>query len=842
MNPLIWRAGWRQVLVQPWLTLLAIISIALGVATATAVELANQGAMRAMQLAIDSTVGAATHRISGPPKGIPETFYATWRMLPNAPPTAPIVTGLVHLPQFPDFPLTILGIDPLAEKEFRPHLEMTSRQETLHTLLTHPQGAILLAETAQKLQLKPGDPLLVEANGQTSPIILLGVMTTTNPMIRQGMGATLLMDIASAQELLGMIGYLSRIDVILQANSAPPLPLPPELQLLPAHDQMASLVNLTKAFRLNLTALSLLALLVGLFIIYNALTFSVVRRRMLIGLLRAQGVTRREIFVQILTDGLLLGVVGTLLGLGLGSLLGEMLLHLVARTVNDLYFRLYVTEVYLAPMAFFQGALLGIGVTLTAAIPPAWEAASTPVIAALSRSTLEHKQLSTAPKLAAIGGGLLLSSGALALLPTTSLPVGLVAMGLLTLGVALLAPWFTALLMQLLRTPMESHLGLIGVLATGSVQRGLSRAGAAVAALAVATAIISGMGILIESFRTSVVHWLDTTIASDIYVSVAGTLTTDNSMILDPELIKSLSQVPGIASVGLGRRINLETPGEITRLHILDIDQERFSGMRLQHDNPLTLWPLFANQEQVLITESFAFRRGLHPGDTLTLPTPSGPHGFVIAAIYTDYRSDAGLVTMSLATFANYWHDNNMGVMGIRLQEQADLPTVLAALRKQATDKHTLVMQPNRETRQASLEIFDRTFAITRALRLLALLTAFFGVLTALSAIRLERMRELASLRALGLTVGEIQHSILLQTGLLGLAAGLLALPLGLMQGLMLIHVVNYRAFGWTLETVLDPWLISQPILLAIPTALLAGAFPARQMAKTPPAEALREI
>jgi putative ABC transport system permease protein len=261
----------------------------------------------------------------------------------------------------------------------------------------------------------------------------------------------------------------------------------------------------------------------------------------------------------------------------------------------------------------------------------------------------------------------------------------------------------------------------------------------------------------------------------------------------------------------------------------------------LKDIDPATLWPQFQDQEAVLITESLAFRRGLRVGDVIELPTQEGPRGFRIGGIHRDFRSDAGMITLSLRTWRKHWRDDRMSVLGIRLKPGVDPEETILALRAAAGEEHTLMMQSNRVLRHASLEIFDRTFAITRALRLLALLTAFFGVLTALSAIRHERVRELAALRAIGLTVKEIRQAILLQTGLLGLAAGVLAVPLGLLQGWMLIHVINERAFGWTLESHLDLWLILQPVLLAVPTALLAGIPAARRMAGTPPAEALRE-
>ncbi|MBF0190369.1 MAG: FtsX-like permease family protein [Magnetococcales bacterium] len=842
MSRLVWLAGWRHLLAQPGLAFLAMIGVALGVATATAVDLANQGALRAMRLSVEAATGKATHRLVGHPLGVPEGYYAAWRLLPNAPPAAPVIEGTIRVGDLPDpHSLTLLGVDPLAEGGMRPALGLKGQQALLAALMTRPDSGLLLEATADTLGLKPGARFQIEANGQKRTITLLGVIATQDPVAKQGLNATLLVDIGTAQEILGLSGHISRMDVILEPGRNPPLPLPAGVLLLPANDRIEVLEGLTRSFRANLTALSLLALLVGMFIIHNAMAFSVVRRRPLIGLLRAQGVTKAEIFRQTLLDGLMLGIPGTLIGVALGLLLGEGLLHLVARTIDDLYFRLQVTDLAPEPFSLIKGGVLGIGATLLASWLPAREAANAAVIAAMSRSHLEERHREAAPRWARIGVGGMLLALVVALVPSNRLEPGLAAMGLLTVSAALIAPWFTSWLMDRVRGPLVRIAGLNGALAAGGVQRSLSRTGTAVAALTVATAMVSGMGLLIHGFRGTVVQWLESTTVSDIYVSAAGTLSNADSIPLDPELIRRLSSLPGIASVGLGRRVNLETPEGVLRLHLLEIDYPRFSSLLLDQGNHAALWPRFQDDEAILITESLAFRRDLRVGDRITLPTPAGPHDFVIGGIHRDFRSDAGMITLSLNTWRRHWHDAQMSVLGIQLQAGVEPDAILNALRVAAGPERSLHLQSNRALRQTSLEIFDRTFAITRALRLLALLTAFFGVLTALAAIGHERVRELAALRAIGLTVGEIRRSVLLQTGLLGLAAGTLAVPLGMVQGWMLIHVINQRAFGWTLESHPDLWLVAQPLLLAIPTALLAGIPAARRMARTPPVEALRE-
>ncbi|MBF0456116.1 MAG: FtsX-like permease family protein [Magnetococcales bacterium] len=840
---LLTKASSRYYFHTPWLTALALFSIALGVAVVTAVDLANQGAMDSLHKTTSALDGGATHQLIGPPGGMPEQHYPTLTQTPAVDHAIPVVEGMAYSPLFPQHPFILRGVDLLSEATLRPHLGETLHPDRLLTLLTEPNTAYLLADTAQQLGLQVGDRFPLVANGQAHQVTLAALLAPKNPLIREGMASFLIVDIATAQELLGMVGRLSRIDLIL---TAPDLPTPPPgTRLLKAENQQESLIAMTRSFRLNLTALSLLALLVGMFIIFNTITFSVVRRRRLIGLLRAQGVTRRALFILLLKEALLLAIPGTAIGLLLGIVLGHGMVELVTRTINDLYFHLPSTPLHPDPTSLLKGAALGIGATLVATLPPAWEATTISPATALTRSSQEsHLRPQKGNRTLWIGFTLLALGGGLLLLPDQSLAYGFAALALLIVGSAFLAPRGTLLLMSLLKRPMSHFFGLSGRVAVGGVVRNLSRTGVAVAALSVAVATALGMGLMIHSFRSTVEVWLEQTLSSDIYISLSGTLSTSGNPMLKPQTIETLKTIPGVHQVGFGRKMVLETELGRLKLLILEISKARFNHYLFQSGDPETLWPLFQNGQAILISESLAFHKGLKVGDTINLPTPGGSRPFTLGGILYDYRANAGLIIMNRALFQHHWHDNGVANMGITVSEDYPVDQVVEALKQAVATQsqgENLVIRSNQKLRQASLDIFDRTFAITRLLRLLGVVVAFFGVLTALMAIQMERFREMAVFRALGLTRKELGRVVVLETGLLGLAAGLFAIPLGWLQGQLLIHVINYRSFGWTLLVEPDPFLLSQSLLIAIPTALIAGLFPAYQMANTSPAEALRE-
>jgi putative ABC transport system permease protein len=279
----------------------------------------------------------------------------------------------------------------------------------------------------------------------------------------------------------------------------------------------------------------------------------------------------------------------------------------------------------------------------------------------------------------------------------------------------------------------------------------------------------------------------------------------------------------------------------LTQLVVLDIGPRAYPAFRFKEGDPDAIWPAFQHGGAVIVSESYAYRHELHVGTRLSLRTDRGMQAFPVVGIYYAYASDQGVVTMSRETYEAFWEDRGVSGVGLYAHRDADLDMLRqSVLREAAAGPQRLDVESNREILELSLRIFDRTFVITDVLRLLAALVAFLGVLGALMALQLERVRELGVLRAMGLTPGQLWRLVTAQTGLMGLAAGLLAVPLGLALALVLILVINRRAFGWTLQVHIAPEILLQGILLAVTAAVLAGIYPALKMSRISAAEALR--
>jgi putative ABC transport system permease protein len=841
VSRLVAAAATRHFARHPWQFVLTVIGVALGVAVVVSVDLTNDAASRAFALSSESVAGRATHQIIGGPTGLDERLYLRLRTELGFRHAAPVLEGYGTVGRET---LHLLGVDPFAESGLRQHLAGVERAATTR-LLTDPDTVMMPDVTARRLRLAPGDHFDFSLGARTRDVVLAAVIPTDDTN-RARLDGLVFADIATAQELLDRVGRLSWIDLVLPEDDAALKArigalLPATAAIVPAASRGATMGQMTRAFRVNLTAMSLLALLVGMFLIYNTMTFAVLQRRRLLGLLRALGVTRRDLFALVLREGLVVGALGTAFGLVAGVALAHFLITLVARTINDLYFVVSVTELSVAVAPLAKGAALGVLATLTAVLWPAREAAITAPRLTLARSVLESKVHAAAPRLAAAGAVMLVGAVVLLWSPSRSLLLAFAALFLVLIGMTLLAPWCVRLVTRGPSAVLAARLGPTARLALRGIDAALSRTGVAIAALMLAVATTIGVGIMIASFRASVADWLGTTLRADLYVATPSLRSTRNPAHLDPQLVERVRALPGIRHISHARTVVVESQGRLDDLMALDVPRwfaERFTI--LDGDRKNALEPFFDGRA-VLVTEPYAYHRGVRAGDTIELRTDEGLATFKVSGVFRDYATEQGQVVMIRSLYDRYFHDPYVTTLGVWLAPGAGLEAVAAAIRAQVPPGEEVLIRSTREIRAQSLAIFDRTFTITSVLRLLAVVAAVIGILSALMALSLERARELGVLRAVGFTPGQVRGLVLAQTGAMGTIAGVLAIPVGAVLALLLIHVINRRAFGWSMDTILPGAVLLEGLALAVTAALIAGIYPALKMARTLPAESLRE-
>ena len=836
------KTATRDQLRRPWLLLLMILSVALGVAVVVSVDLANQSATRAFKLSTDAVVGKATHQIAGGVNGIDQAVYRDLRVKQGYRLSAPMVEGYARALELGKQTQHILGVDLFAEAPFRTYFSSSTQVplESFAAFLTQPGTVLISADTAERFGLKTGAELTLVIGAQQRTVTIVGLLKPPNDVSARALEGLMLTDIASAQELFEMAGRLSRIDLIAtpeQANAIAAA-LPPDLRLVLASEQANTVTQLTAAFQLNLTAFSLLALVVGMFLIYNTTLFSVVQRRRVLGILRCLGVTGREIFAMILIESAIGAAIGSAIGLGLGILLGRLTVGLVTQTINDLYFSVTVRGVDVDPLTLVKGMVLGIGAALLAATLPAAEAASVPAVTVLQRSDLELRVRRWLPLVTRIGVGLVLTGAALLWL-INNVAVSFTGIFLGLFGVTMAVPLLTIALMRL-ATATIGRWGLLGRMAARTVTQALSRTSVAIAALMVAVSVVIGVTVMIASFRTTVENWLDQTLTADIYIT-SPRVSANRATTMDPALVERIRSVPGIAATEMIRNTVGDSPefGAV-RLNAATAMRRRDPKLyRFATGNPSDIWQKVENGA-VIVSEPFANRHHLQSGGSITFDTDRGTQTFQVVGVYYDYSSDQGFVLMDLSVYRRYWDDPDISGVSVYVAPGANVNQVEDNVRA-ALGGADVIVQSHKALRDAALVIFDRTFAITTTLRLIAILVAFIGILGALMALQLERTRELGTLRATGMTLQQLWRLTLLESGLMGATAGLLSIPTGIILAAILIYVINLRSFGWTIFFQAVPETYIEALAISIIAALLAAVYPMLRLSRLQAAEALRE-
>ncbi|WP_411728555.1 FtsX-like permease family protein [Methyloglobulus sp.] len=847
MNSILNRSSRNFLWQHPWQLALAILGIALGVAVVIAIELAMESSLKSFNQASKAFSGTATHRIIASDGGLDEKLYTRLRVDLGIANLSPVVTGYVKLAQPDEESFKLIGIDPFIEKplhsSWRNEQKKNSPSDLLTRLIAEPNSALLSEKTAQRLNRKINDPLTIVTDQGTQQLKIIGLLTFNDAVSGQVLSNLIITDIATAQEVLGLFGRLSSIEVLMEKEAPETLAaiqtvLPGNTLLVSIGSQVESMREMTRAFSINLKALGLLSLLVGMFLIYNTMTFLVMQRRRLIGSLRLLGVTRQQVFKLIIGEALWLAIIGTLLGIVLGIALGQGLLVLISGTINAIYFRIDTASLMITPLQIGKGILLGISATLLAVLPPAFEATRLSVVKVMARSQLESR-IRRLIKTAGLMSFVLIFGGlAMAFFSGKSITLGLASIFLILFGFGLLTPVLTLLLMKLIERLSGRFLGILGRLPPRMVSAEISRTGIAIAALMIAVSATIGMDLMIGSFRQTVAQWLHSSLPADLYVALPGDKMTVDKALAGHRLKEKIAKLDDVQMLSSALHTKLIADNQLTKISVFELNAKSKQGFIFKHKVDDDLWRRFEDQRTLIVTEPYAYHHAVKLGQKILVKTGQGEQAFEVIAIYADYSGDQGHLAMSRQNYQRYWPDLGYSGIGVYAREGADLKQLESRISQLLTVQQSV--KSNQEIYKASMELFEQTFTITETLRWLSAAIAFVGVFSALMALQFERTRQLGILRAIGITSRQLTVLIIGETGLMGLVAGLLAIPVGFIVAYVLIFVVYQRSFGWTMAFYFDSGVLYQGLALAFVAALLAGVIPAMKMAQTQPAEALR--
>ncbi len=833
-------------------TILLVVGIAFGVALIVSVDIANQSASRSFALSKEILSTKSTHHVVGAYSDFDESIYKDLKIKLGIRNLAPVVEEYVNVPALGGRAVRLVGTDLFADLFFydsqnSPLTNLTGK--ALNLLLTK-SGTALVSPDLIQTETVEEDVLELNYGSKSLNLKIIGVIDSQNSKLSESVGGLILTDISTAQELLGKVGLISQIDLEIDEDSSEGQQalesireyLPEGVQLKSKELLLSSAKNMTRAFELNLTALSLLALFVGVFLIYNIVSFSVIQRRTIIGTLRSIGATRSQIFNMILTEALMIGLVGSLVGLLGGVLLGKSIVRLVTASINDLYYTLTVTNFTVTPETIIKGLTAGILAAIVAALVPAFEASRFSPLNILRRSGFESMFLKSIKALSVLGIAFVGLGYLLIALPTKSLVFSLLSVFLILFGVSLLVPICTTLLMKVFSFVLKPF-GVIAKMSPRNIIRSTSRTAVAIASLTIAISVILSVSIMIGSFRGTVVSWLDSALSADIFVSMDSSNISSQEG-LNPQIKSVVRDVNNVERVATVRRVLYDSPvyGVFNLVAVskdLAADNRDFIWKESDNDD---LWQKM-RENSILISESFAYKNNIEPGpgNTLEIQTDRGSRVFNVSGVYYDYGAQTGVVLISDILFRSLWDDDQITSLGIYLSNPEDAELTIDTLRRKLSGFSNLVIRSNNDLKKSAIKTFDRTFTVTSALRLLIAIVAFISVLSSLMAVQLEREKEFGVFRALGMTVRQLRSMLLLENGLVGITSGLFSIPVGWVLSLILIYVINLRSFGWTLNFSLEPSYILEAMGIALIASLAAGIYPSYLIGKEDVGKLIRE-
>ncbi|KJK14722.1 multidrug ABC transporter substrate-binding protein [Burkholderiaceae bacterium 16] len=799
---------------HPWRAMVGILAVAIGVAMGYGVHLVNHAALAEFSQAVRSLMGNADLEIRGPRMGFDESLYPRIARLPEVAAASPVVEVDAWVPERTGA-LKLLGIDVFRAAPVTPNLIGGAVEERAGNLdLLDPDVVFLSPAALNWLDLKPGDRLTVQVGLTMLALRIAGTLPAAGEGLRLGV-----MDIGAAQWRLDRLGLLQRIDVKLRpgvdagifAQVLAPL-LPPGVAADTPQDNVRRSSSLSRAYRVNLNVLALVALFTGAFLVFTMQAVSVLRRRSQLALLRALGVTRSGLLRLLLAEGAAQGALGSMLGLALGFALAAAMLRYAGGDLGGGYFEGVQPKIRFEALAALIFFALGLSAAVLGSLAPAWEAARTRPAQALKAGDEETplKRLrSPWAGLAAIAAGLTLTQ----LRPVADLPLfAYAAIALLLVGVILLMPRLAHLVFGLLPSSRQA----VPQLALTQLAGAPGRASIALAGIVASFSLMAAMAIMVSSFRVSVDDWLHNVLPADLYMRASSSGDSAYFSLDDQEAIATTR---GVARAEFLRasQILLAPRSPAVTVIARPIDA-RNPGARL----PLTAAPVapqLGDPPAVWVSEAMVDLYGFRSGQHITLPLQGRPVTFLVGGVWRDYARQYGTVVISQDDYRRLTDDWRVTDVALWLAPGTGLAPATERLRQRVAGGEHIAFAEPREIRTVTLKTFDRSFAVTYLLEGIAVVIGLVGIGASFSAQALARSREFGMLRHLGVMRWQIGAMLALEgtlLALLGVAAGL---AVGWVIAMILVHVVNPQSFHWTM-TLHMPW----AFLTQVATAVVAAA------------------
>jgi putative ABC transport system permease protein len=852
---LFYRFILRHLLRHPLRSVLTVLGIMLGVGILLAMNLANQTVLSHFKETVNLVSGKAALvvRSDSVPELDEQTLQKLFWVRALGVEIQPVLEGTVTKQGKVPEVIQVLGLNLLDPRVYAQYGVLISPRQNEGQGEVSGMNMALFSRGhgifGEKLASQ-SDGLNVWVNETSTRVEPVGILGKEG-LGKAYSGQLILMDLAVAQDFLKQTGKVSRLDLVLP-TWVPVDPLKALLQsALPdgvtverPTQRGEQVEKMVRSFQSNLTAVSFIALLVGMFLIYNTMSVSVLRRRPEIGILRALGLPSQGILLLFVGEALTLGVVGSMLGVGLGIMLANGALASVSQTVEALYLSQSASEIQITWPEVSVAFLLGIGMTLLGALPPVWEATRVAPAEATRRRSEEIQAVQIAPVWGLLGLVFLgISLWAAMQLPVGELPLfGYFSALMVVLGSALLSPFLMSWVLDAFAVLFQRQGALIPLLSVLNLKGALGRSAVAVASLMVGIAMMVSLALMIFSFRGTVIDWVNQSFRAEILAKPASRMTGKVTGKLAPEVIRIIQASPDVKATGAFYEFPLVYQGSPTHLGVWNTDVLlKYGDLTFVDGRSMADVQKRLNAEpSVFVTESFAVRQGLKAGDRVRLSTPSGKKSLPIQGVFYDYTSDQGYIILPRPLYRQYYRDDAVSDLAIFLKPGVNPETARTKLVEHLGEKHQVLMTTQGEVKAEVLRIFDQTFSITYALHAIAIVVAVLGIMNTLFAQVLESRRDFGILRYVGASRLQIRQMVLIQAGILAFCGCVAGFILGGALSVLLIEVINKQSFGWSVRFAMDGWFLLESFVLVMLTALISALLPARVAETFPLAEVIR--
>lgn len=821
---------------HPARSAIAVIAIAIGVAMGYAVHLINEAATGEFARTVRSLMGNADLEIRGTEAGFSESVYPLVAKQPEVDAASPSVAVEARLSDRVD-PLRIIGVDVFRAAAVQPELIGRPAEDTAGALTLLEDDAIFLSPAAMNwLGAKPGDPLRVQVGLETRALRIRGTLAATGEGLRLGV-----MDIGAAQSCFDRLGMLQKIDLKLRPGSDEEAFRSRLSRLLPAGvfistpaETAQRSADLSRAYRVNLTVLALVALFTGAFLVFSSQALAVMRRRGQFALLRVLGLRHTQLLRLILAEAALQGALGSGLGLGLGYLVASATLAWAGGDLGAGYFKGVVPEVHFDAAAALVFCLLGLASAVLGSLAPAIEASRAPPARSLragDEETALHGLRSVAPGIAAIAAGIALSF----LPPIDNLPIaGYLAIALLLTGGIALVPRLARIFFA--RLPESRHIPLH--LASTQLSGASGRAAIGLAGILASFSLMVAMAVMVASFRTSFDQWLGVVLPADLYLRAS---TSGDTAYFSPADQRNIAKMPDLERVEFQRTIPISLDPDRPPVMLI--------GRSIDNADPASRIALVGTPRRprsgepppVWVSEAMVDLYGYSLGQKVLLPLGGQWVAVTVAGVWRDYARQHGAVVIDWRNFARLAGDETANEAALWLLPGSDRTSTEKWLRQQLSNGDRVNYFSSGEIRARSLRIFDRSFAVTYLLEAVAIVIGLAGIAVSFGGQTLARTREFGMLRHIGVSRRQIGAMLALEGALLAILGVVAGLILGGAVALILIRVINPQSFHWTMNMSF-PWqLISAVALVLVAASAATATWAGRRAMATDAVRAVRE-